>query len=113
MPIKDPEKRREYDRQWKKKNIDPEKRREHDRQWRKKNPEKYKQKLERHHLYYGKTRTSKREYYPHNSYHDFETHRELAINCGIQNQREWFECFKLGLMPDGIYQNPNKAFGRK
>ena len=27
-------------------------------------------------------------------YHDFETHRQLAINSGIQNQREWIECYK-------------------
>ena len=49
----------------------------------------------------------------HHSFYDFETHRELAINSGIQSQREWFECFKLELMPDGIYQNPNKVFRRK
>ena len=46
-------------------------------------------------------------------FHDFETHRELAINSGIQNQREWSECCKMGLMPDGIYADPQQAFGRQ
>ena len=46
-------------------------------------------------------------------HYDFETHRELAINSGIQSQREWHECYKLGFMPDMIYFNPDKAFRRK
>ena len=52
-------------------------------------------------------------YKPQDSYHDFETHRELAINSGIENSREWHECFKLGLMPDGIYLDPYQAFRRE
>ena len=46
-------------------------------------------------------------------FHDFETHRELAITSGINDAREWKECYKLGLFPDGIYSNPDQAFGRK
>ena len=49
----------------------------------------------------------------YDSYHDFETHRELAMNSGIENMREWRECCKIGLMPDGIYCNPHKKFRRK
>ena len=52
---------------------------------------------------------------PHSSHYDFETHRELAMNSGIQSKREWKECYKMGLFPDGIYQDPAKhnAFGAK
>ena len=46
------------------------------------------------------------------SYHDFETHRELAMSSGIQSYNEWRECFKLGLMPDGIYSSPDREFRR-
>ena len=92
MPHKDPEKRKEYDRQWHKENKDPEKRREYQRNYRKiKNPN-----IKRH-----------------DSYLDFETHHQLAMSSGIQSQREWYECHRMRLLPDGIYQNPNKAFGRK
>ena len=46
------------------------------------------------------------------SYCDFETHREFAMNSGIQSYNEWRECFKLGLMPDGIYSSPDREFRR-
>ena len=46
-------------------------------------------------------------------YYDFETHRELAMSSGVENMREWIECSKLGLLPDGIHSHPEKAFGRK
>ncbi len=99
MPYKDPEKRREYDRQWKKNN-----------------PEKFRQYLDRHatkrKLLYRKKHPQVRKY-AYDSYHDFETHHELAMSSGIQSQNEWLECFKLGLMPDGIYQSPYRAFRRK
>ena len=85
MPYKDQEKNREYQRQWRKNN--PEKRKEQQRQERK-------QKGMR----------------AHGSYYDFKTHLELASNSGIQNKREWFECIRLGLMPDGIFHNPDQAF---
>ena len=49
----------------------------------------------------------------HDSYYDFETHRELAISSGIQSHPEWIECYKLGFMPDGIYRNPDREFKRK
>ncbi len=49
---------------------------------------------------------------PRDSYCDFETHREFAMNSGIQSYNEWRECFKLGLMPDGIYSSPDREFRR-
>lgn len=79
MPIKDPEKSREYHR-------------EYMRKFRKeKNPN------AKH----------------HGSYYDLETHRELAMNSGIQSQPEWCECHKRGFMPDGIYFTPDREFRRK
>ena len=75
MPRKDPEKQKEYYRQYKQK----------------KNP----------------------NYKPHDSYYDFETHRELAMSSGIQSMREWRECFKLGFMPNWIYYSPERAFRRQ
>ena len=48
-----------------------------------------------------------------NEFHDFETHRELAMSSGIRTQMEWYECHKMGLFPDGIYSNPDQSFGRK
>ena len=83
MPHKDPEKRREYYQNNK------EQKREYQRNYRKIN------------------NPSVRHYY------DFETHRQLAMSSGIQCQREWYECHKMRLMPDGIYRNPNQAFGRR
>ena len=65
---------------------DPEKRREYQREWERKNRNK-------------------------NFHHyDFETHRELAMNSGIETQREWWECHKMGLIPNGIYADPPQAF---
>ena len=122
MPLKDLEKRREYDRQWKRKNVDPEKRREYYRQWiknnleydrkyskeyRKKNDKKIKEKQKQ--WYKNKHPNCK----SHNSYYDYETHRELAINSGINEVREWHECFKMGLVPDGIYRCPDQKFKKK
>ena len=49
----------------------------------------------------------------HDSYHDFETHHQLAINSGIQSQREWRECYIRGFMPNGIYIDPERSFRRK
>ena len=49
----------------------------------------------------------------HDSYHDFETHRELAMNSGIESMREWAECSRRGLLPDGIYSHPEDVFRRK
>ena len=46
-------------------------------------------------------------------YYDFETHRELAMSSGVENMREWIECSKLRLLPDGIHSHPEKAFRRK
>ena len=90
MPHKDPEKNRENQRKWRERN--PEKNREYQRNYRKiKNP----------------------NIKPHDSYYDFETHRELAMSSGIEIQWEWYECFKLGLMPDGIYYSPHKKFRRQ
>ena len=47
------------------------------------------------------------------AYYDFETHRELAMNSGINGSREWHECYKMGLFPDGIYHSPDDVFKRK
>ena len=92
MVYKDQEKRREYHRQWKKEH--PGYNRKWWRSWKKKKDPNYK---------------------PRITFHDYETHRELAMNSGIQSKREWKECYKMGLFPDGIYQDPAKhnAFGAK
>tara|TARA_B100000029_G_scaffold328293_1_gene320612 strand:+ start:441 stop:872 length:432 start_codon:yes stop_codon:yes gene_type:complete len=60
---------------------------------------------EKAHKYYKKT------YKPlsmSGRYYDFETHRELAINSGIENMPEWIEVHQMGLMPDGIYRRPDQ-----
>ena len=85
---------------------------EYKREWRKKNPEDKEKRREYNRVKYLRNKKKDPNYKPQDSYHDFETHRELAINSGIQSQREWFECFKMGLFPDGIYSQPNHAFGR-
>ncbi len=87
-----------------------------------KDPEKQKE-------YYQNNKEQKREYqrnyrkinnlnvrrYNHNLYHyyDFETHRQLAMGSGIETALEWKMCHKMGLIPDGIYRNPDQAFGRQ
>ena len=87
--------------------------------WRKENPEKYME-------YQKKDRAYKREWASKKAkeknpnaktgtrwsgfYYDFETHREFAMNSGIQNVREWYECHRRGFFPDGIYSQPNQAF---
>ena len=48
-----------------------------------------------------------------NEFHDYDTHKQLAMNSGINSAVEWHECHKMRLFPDGIYSNPNKAFRRK
>ncbi len=90
MPYKDPEKHREQQRQWRKKNPN------YMTEWKKKKNPNYKSRRDRRDAHY-----------------DFETHHQLAINSGIRTEREWYECHKIGLFPDGIYQNPNTAFRRK
>ena len=89
MPRKDPEKRREYYQNNK------EQKREYQRNYRKIN------------------NPNVRRYNNLYHYYDFETHRELAMSSGIQSQREWIECHKMGLVPDGIYRNPYQAFRRQ
>ena len=54
----------------------------------------------------------RRKRLPRPPFHDFETHRELAINSGIRTQREWTECSERGFLPDGIYSYPAKIFKR-
>ncbi len=90
MPIKDPEKRREYQKEWKKKNS------------------KYNSKYQRN---YRKIKNPNVKH--HDSYYDFETHRELAMSSGIQSQREWRECYIRGFMPNGIYIDPERSFRRQ
>ena len=92
MPCKDLEKNREYQREWRKKNPDYA----------------YERNIKRK-LLYRKKHPNVKHY---DSYHDYETHHQLAMSSGIRTQKEWFECFQQGLMPDGIYQNPNKVFRR-
>ncbi len=78
---------------------DPVKKKEYLGQWRKKNPNYYRERW--------------RNKNPMQTYHDFETHHQLAINSGIETVLEWVMCHKMGLFPDGIYANPNQAFGRQ
>ena len=85
---------------------DLEKNREYQREWRKKNPD-YSSKF--HKLLYRKKHPNVKHY---DSYHDYETHHQLAMSSGIRTQKEWFECFKQGLMPDGIYTDPSRVFRR-
>ena len=97
MPRKDPEERKEYQREWE--NRNKEKRSEYRIEWRKEHPN--------YHIEHRKKHPNVKR---HDSHYDFETHRELAMNSGIQNQREWFECSKRGLLPDGIYSHPDQSF---
>ena len=96
MPRKDQKDRMEYHREWRNKNPN------YMKEWRKKNPnagwERYRK----------ENPNAKRR----DSYYDFETHREFAMSSGIQSYDEWRECFKLGLMPDGIYSSPDREFRR-
>ena len=129
MPRKDPEKLKEYKREWERKNK--EKRRWHKREWARKNKEKISDKTkERYHnpsipnyyennkakvLKYQKDRYRKKQPNArhHDAYYDFETHRELAMSSGIRTHREWRECCKMGLIPNGIYSSPDRVFRRK
>ena len=94
MVYKDPEKQREYYRK------NAERRKEYQREWafkkaKEKNPN-----------------AKHRDGNFFRNFYDFETHRELAMSSGIQNQREWVECHQRGFLPDGIYSNPNQVFRR-
>ena len=120
MARKDPEKDREYDRKWKKEN--PEKFREYYKRNKKRILEKQRE--------YQKTRDPKKQkeykrnwylqyrqkknpnYKPKVTFHDYETHHQLAMGSGIRTHREWVECYKLGLMPDGIYIDPAASFSK-
>ena len=72
-----------------------------------KDPEKQKE-YHRDYMRMYKGYKSKRD-----SFYDFETHRELAMNSGIKESREWKECHQRGFMPDEIYADPSRAFRRK
>ena len=50
---------------------------------------------------------------PGQKFYDYDTHKQLAMNSGINSAVEWHECHKMRFFPDGIYSNPNKAFRRK
>ena len=106
MGYNDPEKQSEYHREWREKNK--ERNSDRHREWREKHME-Y-QRAKSREYYREKHPNCKHRY---GAYHDFETHHQLAINSGIETALEWRECVKLGLMPDGIYQNPADAFKRK
>ena len=102
---------------------DPEKQREYHREWRKKNPNYDRERWENGETNPERTRVKSREYYREKHpnckhrygvfHHDFETHHQLAINSGIETVLEWVMCHKMGLFPDGIYVNPADAFKRK
>ena len=92
MPRKDPKKCR-----YKNFNTDL----EYMRQWKKEHPN------------YDRERYIKKNPIPMHTYHDFETHRELAMSSGIRTHREWRECCKMGLIPNGIYSSPDRVFRRK
>ena len=47
---------------------------------------------------------------PRKTIFDLETHRQLAMNSGIETSREWQECYQLGLFPDGICCTPQEHF---
>ena len=47
------------------------------------------------------------------NFYNFQTHKELAVHSGIMNAKEWNECHKMGLMPEGIYSSPPRKFRRK
>tara|TARA_B100000029_G_scaffold438802_1_gene454991 strand:+ start:319 stop:615 length:297 start_codon:yes stop_codon:yes gene_type:complete len=98
MAHKDPEKAREYYKEWREKNR--EKHKEYQREW-----------------YIKKAKKKDPNYkFPSkglDAYHDYETHHQLAICSGIRTEREWTECFQRGFMPDGIYSDPSRAFRRK
>ena len=140
MAHKDLEKTREYLRQWRKKN--PEKCKEYikreygnsketDKKYRIKNAERLKAKRDEPENKAKRKKTNKKYRIKNverlkakrrerqkgvihrDSYCDFETHRELAINSGINESREWWECHKMGFMPDGIYWEPGRAFRRQ
>ena len=131
MSRKDPEKDREYQREYRLANRDEinRKKREYTREymrkirkererWRKKNPEKYMEYLKKNREYkrewaFKKAKEKNPNAKHRGFYHDFETHHELAINSGIQSQRDWYECHQRGFFPDGIYSQPNQAFRRK
>ena len=69
--------------------------------------------------YYQKNR-KKRDQYRKNYYHkhemkiphrySYEEHKELAKYSGIETSYEWFECYRMGLMPKGFYCKPNEVF---
>ncbi len=77
-----------------------------------KDPEK--QREEWHKYYLKKCKKKDPNYKPRitGRYYYFEAHHQLAMSSGIESAWEWRECFKLGLMPDGMYSNPDNAFRR-
>ena len=88
MPYKDPEKKREYDKKRWRDNVRG--------------------------IPFGQRDQHRRKLSPTpNEFHDYDTHKQLAMNSGINSAVEWHECHKMRLFPDGIYSNPNKAFRRK
>ena len=100
MPRKDPEKNKEWQKQY-------HKRIEYHRQYHRDNKERRNKIRDE---YYRKKHPNCK---PQDSYHDFETHRELAMSSGIRTQMEWRECCKIGLMPNGIHSRPDRVFMRK
>ena len=114
------EKRREYNREYYQKNK--EKIREHNQKNKEKNKEKQRE-------YDRKNKEKKREYKEKNKekireykekrlgrkikrrvFYDLETHRQLAMNSGIETTVEWLEVYKMGMMPDGIVSQPSESF---
>ena len=87
---KNKEQQREYKREYREKNK--EKLREHIREYREKN----KEKIREHNQKRLGRKIKRRVFY------DLETHRQLAMNSGIETVREWIEVYKMGMMPDGI-----------
>ncbi len=83
---------------------------EYMRQWRKKNSEKAREYMRQ--WYLKKEKKKDPNYKPQITYHDYETHHQLAIYSGVRAEREWRECHQRGFMPDGIYRDPSRSFGR-
>ena len=86
---------------------DLERKKKNEQAWREKNRGRYRALQKKSYLKIHPNTRSR------DSYHDFETHRELAVNSGIQSQPEWVECHQRGFFPDGIYRNPDKTFNPK
>ncbi len=110
MPFKDPEKRKQYQkkRYWKKRSQIIER----VKKWRNQ-PDIKERRNELERIRYAKNKDVDKRWLKSTKYYDFETHRQLAIHSGIKTVSEWFECYRLGFFPIGIYCSPEQMFQSK